>query len=302
LTAERKLGKVEPRIDSVFNEFEEGKEMTNESNETEGMTRRQLITTAVVGGAAVVVGAVGGAAVGNSIARPDYELELARLRTLVGLYEQLEKIGIDAIIGAGMSAVRGALDAVRAGLKLLRDGITATESALKNFQTTLESLRSAMNGANLILNDLSGKLRAAETVVTSALGTAAAPIAETIGKFFTDLIKKIPLGIGDEILRAINSLTDLIRAVPTTVDSLSKQLLKPMTDLLFPATGVAPVQTNLFDPITKNLLEPLKKMLGDLDTLIAKWETDFTTPVQKALNDRAQIRKQIAEYRTTYNV
>ena len=153
--------------------------MANESNETqtnqaEGMTRRQLITTAVVGGAAVVVGAVGGAAVGNSMARPDYELELARMRTLVGLYEQLEKIGIDAIIGAGMTAVRGALDAVRSGLKLLRDGITTAESALKNFQTMLDSLRSATNGATLVLNDLSGKLRAAETVITSALGTAAA--------------------------------------------------------------------------------------------------------------------------------
>lgn len=273
-----------------------------QSNETEGMTRRQLITTAVVGGAAVVVGAVGGAAVGNSIARPEYELELARLRTLVGLYEQLEKIGIDAIVGAGMSVVRGALDAVRAGLKLLRDGITGAESAMKNFQTTLDSLRSAMNGANLVVNDLSGKLRAAETVITSALGTAAAPIADTIGKFFTELIKKIPFGIGDEILRAINSLTDLIRTVPTAVDSLSKQLFTPMTNLLFPATGVAPVQANLFDPITKNLLEPLKKMLGDLDTLITKWETDFTTPVQKALDDRAKIRKQIAEYRTTYDV
>ena len=277
---------------------------TNEmqANDPEGMTRRQLITTAVVGGAAIVVGAVGGASVGNSMARPEYELELARLRTLVGLYEQLEKIGIDAIVGAGMSVVRGSLDAVRAGLKLLRDGIAAAETAMKNFQTTLESLRSAMNGATLILNDLAGKLRAAETVVTSALGTAAAPIAETIGRFFTDLIKRIPLGIGDEILRATNSLTDLIRAVPTTIDNLSKQFFKPMTDLLFPATGVAPVQTNLFDPIVKNLLDPLKKMLTDLDTLIAKWETDFTVPVQKALDDRAKIRKQIAEYRTTYNV
>jgi hypothetical protein len=236
------------------------------------------------------------------MARPDYELELTRLRTLVGMYEQLEKIGIDAIIGAGMSVVRGALDAVRAGLKLLRDGITATESALKNFQTMLDSLRNATNGATLVLNDLSGKLRAAETVITTALGTAAAPIAESIARFFTELIKKIPFGIGDEILRAVNSLTDLIRAVPTSVDALSKQLFKPMTDMLFPATGVAPVQTNLFDPIAKNLLEPLKKVLGDLDTLIAKWDNDFTTPVQKALNDRAQIRKKIAEYRTTYNV
>ncbi len=55
-------------------------------------------------------------------------------------------------------------------------------------------------------------------------------------------------------------------------------------------------KTRLFDPITQNLLEPLKKFLTDVETFIDKWENGFTAPVQKALDDRAQIRQKIVAY------
>ncbi len=273
--------------------------MTAENTETRvnenGVTRRQLLVTATVGGAALVAGAVGGTAL-TAGARTTAELELIKLRALVALYEQLEKIGIDAIVSTGMNLVRGALDTIKTGVRLARDGVTAAETALKNFQAMVDNLRTVADAATGVLTDLSQKFQAAESLVVGVLGNAR-PLAESIGNFFGELIKKIPFGIGDNFLRAINALTDLIRAIPTTVDTMLNQLLKPLRDLFFPPSGNALMKTNLVDPISQNLLTPLKQFLTDVEAFIDSWEKNFVQPVQGALDERAKVRKQIAQAR-----
>jgi len=274
--------------------------VTTEEHST-ALTRRQLLTTAAAGGAALVVTGLGGAAAGRAMTTAQYELELTKLRALVALYEQLERVGLDAILATGMNVVRGALEAVKSGVQLLRNGVTTVESALTNFQSLLDTLSSAANAAGQVLNDLLSKFHAAEGVVVAVLGTAL-PLAESIAGFFKALLDKIPFSIGDDIRRAVSALTDLIRAIPATIDTLTNQLLKPLRDAFFPPSGNPAVKSNLIDPIVKNVLEPLKKMLTDIENLLDRWEKDFTKPVQGALDDRAKIRQQIAQYKQTHGM
>ncbi|HEX7587975.1 MAG TPA: hypothetical protein VF478_06635 [Anaerolineae bacterium] len=260
------------------------------------MTRRQLLTTAAAGGAGLAVSALGGAAVGSLMTRAEYEVELVKLRALVALYEQLERVGLDAILQTGLNIVRGALDGVKGSVNLLRSGITAVETALTNFQKLLDSLRSASTGAGQVLDDLTLKFKAAEGVIVAVLGTAL-PLAESIAGFFNALLQKIPFGIGDDIHRAVDALVALVRAIPTVVDAVTKQLIQPMRDAFFPPSGDPTVKAGLIDPIVKNVLEPAKKQLNDIDKLATSWEKDLTTPVQAALTERQKIRDQIADYK-----
>lgn len=260
------------------------------------MTRRQLLSAAATGGAGLAIGALGGAAVGTAMTRAEYEIELTKLRALVALYETLERVGLDAIIQAGLNVVRGALDAVKGGANLLSSGITAVETALTNFQSLLDSLRGAASGAGQVLDDLTLKFKAAESVIVAVLGTAL-PLADSITGFFNALLQKIPFGIGDDIRRAVDALVALVRAVPNVVDSITNKLIQPLRDTFFPAIGDPKVKVNLIDPIVKNVLEPAKKQLGDIDKLATSWERDLTTPVQAALADRQKIRDQIADYK-----
>ena len=268
--------------------------MTIENTET-NVTRRQFLTTATVGGVGLVAGAVGGVAVVTGASAPE-QLELIKLRALLKLYEQLEKVGIDGIIAAGIGVVRGAVDTVRAGVKLARDGVAAVQVALNNFQTLIDNLRGVADGAARVLNDLLQKYKAAETLVVTALGNAR-PLAESIGNFFTELISKIPFGIGDNLLKAIYGLTELIKGVPLAIDAMLNQLLKPLSDLFFPPSGNAQMKTSLVDPINQNLLTPLAKFLADVDALAASWDKDLVQPVQAALDERAKVRKQIVAMR-----
>ena len=265
------------------------------------VTRRELLIAAAASGATLAATAWGASQVGTLTTRAQYEIELTKLRALLTLYEQLERVGLDAILATGMNMMRGVLDTTRTGVRLMRDGITAVETALKNFQAMLDGLRTAVNNATRLLTDLSQKLRIAETVIVSVVG-AALPIAESIASFFNALLDKIPFGICDEIRRSVNALVDLIRAIPTTIDGLTTQLFKPLRDTFFPLTGDAAVKTNLTDPILNNLLNPLKQFLNSIEDLLNRWEKDFAKPIQGALDERQVIRKQIAEFRKEHAV
>ncbi len=266
-----------------------------------GMTRRQLLVAATAGGAALAAGAIGGGAVGAFATRAEYELELKKLQTLVALYTQLEKVGIDAVILTGMNLVGGTLNTVKAGTHLIRDGVATVQGALKAFQDKLDSLRQAAQGATQVLTDLQQKFLAAQALVGGALGSALS-LTESIRNFFNSLIDKIPFGIGDKVRGAIDALVNLIRAIPTAIDAITSQLLKPLNDLFFAGNTKPAVQTGLFDPITNSLLKPLDQFLGNVETALTQWDTDFVKPVQGALEQRAQIRSQIDEYRKQNNV
>jgi predicted Fe-Mo cluster-binding NifX family protein len=264
------------------------------------LSRRQFLTTAALSGLTLTVGAVGGAVVGSQNAQNAAEVELAQARArlekyarIIALYEQLEKVGIDTIVATGMSIMRGALDALRAGIQTVRAGINTVESALKNFLNLLDTLRSPADVVARVLADLTQKFQAAESVIKAVLGTTQ-PLAEAIGSFFSALLQKIPI-VGEEIRRATTALSELVRAIPAVIDAVLNQLLKPLRENFFPATGDPKIKIDLVVPTQTRLLEPLKKFLDDVEAALARWENEFVKPVQAALDERAKIRKQIAE-------
>lgn len=270
------------------------------SDGMDALSRRKFLTLATMGGVAVTASALGGAAWGGNAARDAAEAELLQARArlqkytqLIALYEQLEKVGIDTILATGMNIVRGALDALRAGVQIVRAGIATTENALKAFQAALDTLRVIVETVTRATADLLQKFRFAENIVTAFLGSAL-PLAEAIANFFSAVLGRIPI-VGDDLRRAFNALTDLVRAIPTLLDAVSNQLLRQLRDLFFPISGNSTTKTLLFDPLNTSLLDPLKKFLNDVETTLARWENDFAKPVQAALDERAKIRKQIAE-------
>ncbi len=275
------------------------------------MSRRQLLTTAVAGGA-VVVAALGGGTVGNLVARSQsqvelaqtraqYELEVTKLRALVALYDQLEKVGIDAVIATGMKIVGGALGTVQAGVHAIQAGITATEDGLTAFSGMLDSLHQEADRASQALDDLMSKFQGAEAPVVAVLGTAR-PLGESIGSFFAAIFEKIPFGIGDNFKKAADALVALVQSIPDAVGSVTGQLLQPLRNTLFPVGGPSAVQSLLVEPITSKLLEPLKSFLGNIDQALTAWDKDFRAPVQAALDERARLRAQIVTYRQQNNV
>ncbi len=270
----------------------------------DSMSRRNFLLTATIGGVTVAATAIGGAAIGNTLSRSEAQVELAKLRTLITLYESLDRVNVDALIAASINGTRGAFEALKTGAQILRAGIINLETALRNFQGVLDNLFNALreiaNGIANLLANLTQKFKAAEGPIVAVIG-ATLPLAEAIANFFNTLLSKIPFGVGEEIRRALNALVDLVRAIPSTVDAVANQI-KPLRETLLPANGDSLVKANVGDPLARFLIDPLKKFLTDAEALADQWEREFVKPGLAALDERAKIRKQIAQFKQENNL
>ncbi len=261
-----------------------------------GMTRREWFWAAAASGVALAGTAMGAEKLGSFTAASQYEAELIKLRGLLTLYEQLERVGLDTALETGLRMVRTWMDGLAVSVRLLRFGVTTSNQALQGLQATVDDLHNALEGATQAVADLMQKFHDAESVVGGVVGSAQ-PLADSIQTFFNPFLDRMPFGLGDNVRHAVDSLATLVRAVPTTVESVTARLFKPLNDGLFAATGSTAAKTGLFDPISQNLLQPLDQFLGDVESMIGHWENDFAAPVESALEQRRQIRQQIVEYR-----
>ncbi len=267
------------------------------------LTRRQAV--AAIGAGIVVLGATNvgtayeAAQWGREQTLPqatDLQSEVEKLRGLIALYETLDKIGIDAIISGAMSAFGGALDTLRGGVGLLSSGLTAAEDVISSFRNTFASIRDGLSAAEGAVSGLASLLTQAETWLGQAT-QAARPVLEQVRQFFDDLLSKIPFGVGDNMRKAIDALVGLVGAIPGAILQVNTRLLEPLRTGWFSDDNAKNIQGALLDPITQNVLDPLSKFLGEVDQALARWRTDVTMPVQSALDQRADVRKQIAEYK-----
>lgn len=222
--------------------------------------------------------------------------ELERMRGLVVLYESLEKVGVDAIITAGMSVVRGLLDTTRNGLAGLVSGVALIETLLAGFQKTFAMVRDGLTAVESSVKTLANLIGEAQKFVGDVTSPVK-PLAIQLKDFFDSLISKIPFGVGDNIKRAVDSLVTLLTEIPNSILVVNSQLIEPLRTNWFSDTNAKNLQGALIDPITNNVLEPAKAQLKNFDQTLAQWEKDFRAPVQKALDQRTDIRQQITDYK-----
>lgn len=288
------------------------------------LTRRQAVLAlgagaAAVGGAAVVSGAL----VNDQSKRQaeqqlqDLEFQLSELtkkqdeaqkqlaaanlklqvyQGLVGLYETLDKIGIDTVIGGALSAYKGTLDALGGGIEGLRAGIVTAENALNSFETTFASIRAALAAAEQEWANLNALLKNVQDLVKNATSPIL-PFLDQATRFFDDLLGKIPFGGGEGARQTINGIVGLIAAVPVTLDSLGNGLFKTLRDGWFSADTARSLETTLAKPITGGVLQPARTFLDQVQATLQDWESQVATPVQNALAQRQIVQQQIASYK-----
>jgi hypothetical protein len=277
---------------------------------TVNLTRRQVLTGVGLGVGVLAATNLATAYTANESGRASMSDELAafqnqvaalqseaeRLRGLVTLYGNLEKVGVDALIAAGLSAIEQLLEALRGGVKIVREGIGTVGAALDGVSVSFDILRDGLKLVEQWVGDLEAAVKKAEEFLNAVVAPAQ-PFFQAVQNFFADLLDKIPFGIGANIKNALDALIALINAIPTFLNNVKIYFLGPLRATWFSPTPEKDVQGALFKPLRQNLLDPAKKFLDDADTLLARWETDLATPVKAALADRQKIRDQIAQYR-----
>lgn len=271
------------------------------------LSRRQLLAVLGTGGIALVGTNVAtglfagsrGEQFGAMKANAAAEIELVRLRGLVSLYENLERIGIDLIIRAAIGSLGLALGGLSGAAKVLRDAITFVDSTLKRFEASLPTIQDGLKAVESLAQGMGDRLNAIRNLVGEA-AKPAQPLADALSGFLDGLLGLIPGGVGDGIRQGLTAIRDLLTRLPAALDTLQSQLLAPLRATWF--REEAGVQAGLFSPLRGRLLAPLNEFLTAFANLTDQWERELVTPVEQALREREEIRTQIADYRRQHNL
>jgi hypothetical protein len=287
-----------------LDEFTEQVEADREVLAAEGMTRRRFLQGALVGGVAgLAVGAGGslvawetGTATGRTAAELEATAEALKLKGLLALYENLEKIGLDAIVSTGVAAVGLLLEGVESGSLAIKAGLDTVERLLLDFEEAFPTIRAGIEWTEGVVSAFADKLQALEDAIEGVLEKAQ-PITEALGSFFNFVLDLLPFGYGDKIRITLDRIDDIVTSIPQAVEGINTKLLEPLRRDWFSEEEGKGLRGGLIDPIVTGLLDPLEAFLGKLAELVGSWEEKLSGPIQKSISERDAIRGQIAHYK-----
>lgn len=229
------------------------------------------------------------------------QLQIEIYKGLGGLYDTLDKINIDSIVGAALGAYKTSLDALDAGVNVLREGIVTAENALDSFETVFGTIRDALTAAEKAWANVGALLKNAQDLIAQATSPIL-PLVDQATNFFNDLLNKIPFGAGESARQTINGVVGLIVAIPSGMNALEGGLFRAMRESWFSEDSAKNLEATLAKPIVDGVLQPTRKFLDQVDATLKSWDGQVATPVNNALSQRAIVQKQIAEYKSTHGI
>ncbi|MGB3904864.1 MAG: hypothetical protein WBB22_08075 [Anaerolineae bacterium] len=269
----------------------------------EGITRRQFMLGVAAGGATLVstnlaTGLVAGslgAKAGQAVAELESEAELIKLRSLLALYENLERVGIDAILSAGVAALSISLEGLEKGITALESGVGLVDAGVTALEETFPAMRRGLRVVESLLVSMENRVTQLQELMTE-IQEVVSPLSDAVGSFLSALVERIP-GVGPAILDALDRISELVGSLPEAIGDVRSKLVEPLREDWFTDDEESGFKGRLLNPLQENLLEPLEEFLDHLASAIDDWQEQLVNPVEQALTEREDIREQIARYR-----
>lgn len=232
-----------------------------------------------------------------------HNIELARVLGLLDLYEELEAIGLDPILEAGMSALALPMAALEAGAKALKTGLEWAEDALQAVVDAVPSAREGLLWLKIQVSAVADGIGKLETAVANALDKATDNrVGEALKDFVGKVLDSLPFGLGDKFRDALDGLVGLVTSVDELVEGINTHLLEPLEEKWFSEEDGKGVGGTFLDPLVDNVLDPLQGHLENLAMLADDWQTKLKEPTGLALTERAIVREEIARYKDEYGL
>jgi hypothetical protein len=225
---------------------------------------------------------------------------LGKFKLLIALYDQLENIGLDALVRAGLSAAASALAAVLGVVPLLKDGLLLAHTLLGNFENLLPDFHTAMTWLGSQIVNFKLGLYAVETAAQRTLHEALTGLITVFSGFVKFILDHLPFNIGADVRETLAATQDLLLKVEAAADDMSTQVLDRISKYV--GDGPQNWKRTLITPLRDKALTPAANLLAALAEADAAFTTALDEPVTAALDQRAQIRAQIEALRTANQI
>lgn len=266
-----------------------------------GLTRRQAV--AGILGAGIVgagLGGAGGWTAGTSEVRQDAQQTIDAWRRLVALYERLDDVGLDSVVARAMERLGGVVSGLRDHVSTVANGVDMAEERLADLDQGLAVLDrglEAVEGGVSTVADLVARLQD----VLAEAGERTGPLGARVAGFFRALLERLPFGLGDDMLAVLDRIEALLAELPDTIESINTELIDPLRTRFFPREGDS-VRVRIVEPILEQTLRPVRALLDDVETLLARWEDDFAEPATQRLTKIDNVRAEIQRFRDVHEL
>lgn len=279
----------------------EPEDAAQEAPSSPALTRRQVLTRLAMGGSVL-------ATAGYVATRPEVPVEdadggvrseIARLQTILSLYEMMDRVGLDRLITTALAALGFSIAGLRLGAMAVRGAVEFIGGVIDRFEDAMPQILAGINAAEGFLQAIDRHLDELARLIGEVMQEAA-PLTQAMDRFVQELLGYLPFGIGDRIRRTTQEMAAVIGLLPAGLGILRSGLFSPMR-VWFSSEDGADLRAQLFTPTRAELLEPTRVLLDDLIQFADRWESEMAGPVEAALAQRAEVRSQIVAYQRRFD-
>jgi hypothetical protein len=227
--------------------------------------------------------------------------QLAIVQGLLALYEDLEAVDLADAASGGLAAVGGLLGDLIADVPLVTEGLSAGRTALEEFEEQLPLIEQGRYWLQGQISIVGSALEKAEQVLNNTL-KAGGSFLQLLDRWFEDILRWLPFGIGEPALAIMSTINDLLARVPETLDGLQTHVADPL-DLWLERDGDENrLQKHLVKPVREEAIDRADSAVQRLGAVNKAYETQLRDPVGVLVERQRVIREQIALYRQNYSL
>ncbi len=229
-------------------------------------------------------------------ARQALEVALAELdahKNLNSLWQQLDEVGLDVMMGAAVAAMGGNLQNLARLAALLREGLEIGRAVTDWFigamlrpQTGIQWLQRQVNALATSIDWLLEQVR---DVVQPA-----ANLSSTLMDFIIKVLDRLPFNFGRRAEAGLNAMRTVVDQLPELIRGINDEVLDPLADWFGTDEG-RNLQGMLVRPVIDNVFVPAQQVLAKIDELDSTFTSNVAQPVETAIAQRQTLRERIRE-------
>lgn len=231
--------------------------------------------------------------------------EIGILSGLVALYDQLEGIDLENALNGGLAAMGTAVDNLMDRIPTVNEGLALGQEALSQLEAHIPLLENGRQWLGNHIERVSNYYQAVETTLQVAVETVGS-FLQLLNKWFQDIAKWLPFGMGKTAAQVMDSLTQLLSETPNTISGLRTNVAQPLDVWLGQAGSMgsqeAPLRRDIIKPLREQALAAVANTLEQAEAVQTAYQAQLAEPVREAANRRQLIQTMINDYREKHQV
>ncbi|UCG25052.1 MAG: hypothetical protein JSW55_03400 [Chloroflexota bacterium] len=220
------------------------------------------------------------------------------LEGLLAMYEELDAVDVAAAAAGGVAAVGEVIGGLVAEAPSVAEGLQAGRQALEEFEEQLPLIEQGRDWLEGQMSIVGRALESAESALKGALEVGGT-FLQLLDRWFEDMLKWLPFGIGQKALTIVGTVTGLLGVVPETLDGLQTNIAGPLDLWLGRDGDEIRLRRRMIGPIREQALDRADRAVEGIGSLDDTYEVELRHPIATLVERQRVIREQIVNYRKT---